>query len=101
LALNNKAVLSEKQRHRDAPKDVEQAIAVNPSSVGLHLLATEESERNGDRNKAYQFLEKANKIDPNNVEVQKRFNDFPNELLREKTELTRKGGQVKKFVPNN
>jgi tetratricopeptide (TPR) repeat protein len=101
LALNNKAVLSVKQRHTDAPKDVDQAIAVNPSSIGLHLLATEESERNGDRKKAYQFLEKANKIDPNNVEVQQRYHDFPNEMLREKTELTRKGGQVKKFVPNN
>jgi tetratricopeptide (TPR) repeat protein len=101
LALNNKAVLSVKQRHTDAPKDVDQAIAVNPSSVGLHLLATEESERNGDRNKAYQFLEKANKIAPNNVEVQKRFNDFPNEMLKEKTELTRKGSQqFKKINPN-
>lgn len=101
LALNNKAVLSVKQKHIDAPKDVERAIAVNPPSIGLHLLATEEYERLGDRDNAFKFLEKANKLDPNNIEVQQRFNDFPNELLREKTELTRKGGQVKKFVPNN
>jgi tetratricopeptide (TPR) repeat protein len=101
LALNNKAVLSVKQRHTDAPKDVEQAIAVNPQSVGLHLLATEESERIGDRDNAYKFLKKASKLDSNNVEVKQRFHDFPNEMLREKTELTRKGGQIKKFVPNN
>lgn len=101
LALNNKAVLSVKQGHPDAPKDVELAIAENKNSVGLHLLATEESERIGDRENAYKFLKKANEIAPSNVEVQQRLNDFPNEMIREKSELTRKNGQMKKFIPNN
>jgi tetratricopeptide (TPR) repeat protein len=96
LALNNKAVLSVKLKHIEALDDVKKAIKVNPSP-GLQLLESDEYQRLGDSQNALKSLKKASKIAPDNIDVQRRIQDFPNEILNEKSQMTKKGGFLKKI----